>query len=386
MINIIETGFKDKITQRPTLPKVDEFKDYIADVLTSKRLTNNALQQEYLATVLKDKLDVENVATFANDSIALMTAIKALKIMGEVIVSPFSSSLICNVLYWLDIDFKFCDIDEATMNINADKIEELITARTSAIIVPHVFGNPCDIDQIARIANLHGLKVIYDASQAFGTAFQGEGIGNFGDVTLFGFHALELFTTAEGAVLTCNDAKLKHRIDLLKNYGIDLAIPMGQCISVPGINGRMNELQAALGNANLEHIEEEIKKRKILVEIYEDELENVMGISFPAFNEFTSRGYNCFVIKIDEKLFGRSRNWVCEELSKYNIYARMDYMLCSEYKCYHQHASAKPDNLSVAYTVASQSLVLPLYGELSVEAVKKISCIIKSFYLNEKEV
>ena len=259
------------------------------------------------------------------------------------------------------------------MNIDADKIEPLITPRTSGILAVHVFGTPCDVEKIQKIANKYNLKVIYDAAHAFGTTINNKGIGNFGDITMFSFHPTKLFHSGEGGALTCKDQLLKKRIDLLKNFGIKNE---NEVVDI-GINGKMNEIQAALGLSVLEEVKDEMKKRKILLNAYHHYLEKIDGISFIQLSQTINNSYQYFVLRIREKEFGKSRDYVYEQLKKYNVFTRKYFNpLCSEYPHYRKLPSSKKSLLPVANQVASEVLSMPFYGGLTVVDIEKICRIL----------
>jgi len=225
------------------------------------------------------------------------------------------------------------------------------------------------------VADRYGLRVVYDAAHAFGVEIDGRGIGTFGDISMFSFHATKLFHTAEGGALTFNNKELKARIDLLKNFGIKNE----EEVIMPGINGKMNELQAALGLVVLGCIDEERRKRKALSDRYMECLQDVEGITcLDNEKPGIKNSYQYFVVRIDEKLFGRSRDYVHDELKKYNVFTRKYfYPLCSDYTCYRQLPSAAVGNLPVATKVSLEVLSLPFFGGLSVDDVEKICLILR---------
>ncbi|MCL6583029.1 MAG: DegT/DnrJ/EryC1/StrS family aminotransferase [bacterium] len=361
---------------RPILPNLEELTEKLKEVWESKWLTNNGPQHQLLEEKLRQLLKVPYLSLFNNGTIALITACQSLRLSGDVITTPFTFPATPHVLSWNNIKPIFCDIDPNTMNIDANKIESMITPQTTGILAVHVFGTPCDVIKIQEVADRYGLKIIYDAAHAFGVEIRGEGIGNFGDISMMSFHATKLFHTAEGGALTFQDKNLKLRIDLLKNFGIKNEDE----VVMPGINGKMNELQAILGLINLNYFEQEREKRKLLTETYRQCLRDVEGVSFLDDSPEVKSSYQYFVIRIHEKAFGRSRNEVYSEFKRYNIFTRKYfYPLCSDYTCYRHLPSSSPTNLPVAQEVVQQVLSLPLYGELSVSDVEKICDILKSF-------
>ncbi len=362
---------------RPLLPDLFDFTERLKEVWDAKWLTNNGPQHILFEKKLREVLNVPYLSLFNNGTIALIVACQSLRLSGEVITTPFTFPATSHILIWNGIKPVFCDIDPVTMNIDAEKIESMITPQTTGILAVHVFGIPCNADKIQDVADRYGLKVIYDAAHAFGVEIGGIGIGTFGDITMFSFHATKLFHAAEGGALTFNDKNLKPRIDLLKNFGIKNE----EEVIMPGINGKMNELQAALGIVVLNYIEEEKKKRKVLLNAYRKYLKGIEGISLIA-NERSNlkMSYQYLVIRIDEKLFGCSRDYVYQEFKKYNVFTRKYfYPLCSNYSCYRHLPSSNPANLPVANKVASEVLALPFYGGLTVDDVGIICNILISF-------
>ncbi|RAM58317.1 aminotransferase, partial [Mesotoga sp. SC_3PWM13N19] len=325
-------GFDKPIyVTRPLLPPLEELSKSLQDVWNAQWLTNSGAKHKELESKLRDYLKVPQLSLFNNGTIALLVAIKALELTGEVITTPFTFAATAHSISWMGLEPVFVDIDPATMCIDPNRIEEAITPRTSAIMPVHVFGTPCDVKAIQEIADRHNLKIIYDAAHAFGTEIDGTGIGNFGDITMYSFHATKLFNSAEGGALACKSEELKKKIDLLKNFGIKNE---EEVIEV-GINGKMNELQAAMGLAVLDHIEEERQKRAIIKQTYIENLKDIPGIKLMPDLPTVRSSYQYFAIGIDEEEFGRSRDYVYEELKKNNVFARKYFHpLCSNFECY----------------------------------------------------
>ncbi|GAH75290.1 unnamed protein product, partial [marine sediment metagenome] len=260
----------------PALPSLKEFILYLEDIWQSKQLTNNAKYHQQLEKEMADFLGVKHVALFVNGTLALVTALQVLRITGEVITTPFSFVATTHALWWNNIQPVFVDMEPEFCNINPEKIETAITPKTTAILPVHVYGNPCNMEKIQDIADTYGLKVIYDAAHAFGNKINGTSILNNGDLSILSFHATKTYTTMEGGAIICHDEKIKNRIDFLKNFGF-----AGEtAVVAPGINSKMNEMQAALGLLQLKHHRRNIEKRRKIAEIYKDKLKPVKGISF----------------------------------------------------------------------------------------------------------
>ena len=371
-------GFSEPIyVTRPVLPKIEEVTAKLQEIWDLKWLTNNGPQHHALEKKLQEYLKVPCLSLFNNGTIALMVACQSLRISGDVITTPFTFAATPHVLSWNNVKPIFCDVDPVTMNIDADKIESLITPQTTAILAVHVFGNPCNVEKIQDIADRYGLKVIYDAAHAFGVEIDGKGIGNFGDISMMSFHATKLYHTIEGGALMHGDHNLKNRIDLLKNFGIKNE----EEVVMPGINGKMNEVQAAVGQIMLGYVADEREKRRKLAEIYDEELRQVPGIALmPKMDERIKLNHQYYVIRINEEEFGRSRDYVYEEFKKYNVFARKYFHpLCSEYTCYRQLSSAAPERLPEAVKIGKEVLSMPMYGGLTEADVRKICQIMLSF-------
>lgn len=359
---------------RPMLADLNEVDSELRDIWESQWLTNGGAKHQQLEEELKKTLKVPGLSLFNNGAIALIVAIQSLRLSGEVITTPFTFPATTHVLPWNNITPVFCDIDETTLTIDSKKLESVMTAKTTGILGVHVYGMPCDVHSIQEIADRYGLRVIYDAAHAFGTEIEGKGIGTFGDISMFSFHATKLFHTLEGGALTFNAPHLKPRIDLLKNFGIKNE----EEVIMPGINGKMNEVQAAIGLINLRHLDAERQKRHNIIEAYKQNLADIKGIKVFEIPNGIRNSYQYFIIRIDEE-FGVSRDQVHLELKKYNVITRKYfYPLCSEYSCYKQLPSADPANLPVAHKVVKEVLCLPLYGNLKLDEVEKICDLIRS--------
>lgn len=360
---------------RPLTPDLSDLQKMLEGVWDSKILTNNGPKHQELEKAINKTLKVPLSCLFNNGTIALITAFQALGLKGEVITTPFTFPATPHVLNWNNISPVFCDIDPETLTIDHRKIESLITKKTSAILGVHVYGIPCAVNEIQKIANSYGLKVIYDSAHAFGTEIEGKGIGTFGDISMFSFHATKLFNTVEGGCVTFNDPNLKQKIDLLKNFGIKNENE----VILPGINGKMNEIQACIGLLNLQNIEKEKQKRAAIANIYHEELYDFPGIKLVNMPTHTTNSFQYFVIRIEEAKFGLSRDQIHEKLKQWNIVTRRYfYPLCSDYECYHDLPSSAAANVPIAQRVSREVLALPFYGELPLDDVKKICLILKS--------
>ena len=359
---------------RPPLPDKKDVYRKIDEIWDSQWLTNVGPQHHRFETEIKKYLDVPNISLFCNGTLALQLACQALRLSGEVITTPFTFAATPHVLYWNGISPIFCDIDPHTFNLDPQRIESMITPNTTAILPVHVFGYPCDTKSIREIADRYGLRVIYDAAHAFGVEVNGEKIGNFGDLSMFSFHATKIYHTLEGVALTFRDESLRERLEFAKNFGFKGE----ENIVVPGINAKMNEFQAAIGLLMLDLVEEEIEKRKNLTMIYRDRLSEIPGINFRTEMPGVKHNYYNFVVRVDENKFGISRDDLYDNLKVYNIFTRKYfYPLCSQFQCYRQHSSAAPDNLPFAESISKEVLSLPLYGNLEPQDINHICDILE---------
>ena len=374
---------KQIFISRPLTPDKDELFAEYEKILSSGWLTNNGSYLQEFEKQLSKFLEVDKCSVFCNGTLALQLAIQGLRLGGEVITTPFTFPATVHALYWNNIKPVFCDVDPKTYNIDVNKIESLITPNTTGILPVHVFGNPCDVFLIEKIANNYGLKVIYDSAHAFGVRYDGKAIGNFGNASMFSFHATKSFNTLEGGAITSPDASLITRLSFFKNFGI----VDEEHIIGPGINGKMNEFQAAFGLLNLKKVNAEIEKRKALTKIYLEKLKKIEGLSFQFFDSAVERNYQYFTIKVDSELFGLSRDELHLALKKENIITRKYfYPLCSNYACYQAIPSASKDSLPEANKLSKSILSLPLYGELKEEEVFKIIECIESCHRHAREI
>lgn len=348
------------VTQ-PSLPPLEEFTEYLKQIWDSKILTNNGPFHQQFEKELADYLGVKYLSVFANGTLALVTALQALRITGEVITTPFSFVATTHSLWWNNIKPVFVDIEPDYFNIDPARIEAAITPQTTAIMPVHVYGNPCRVYEIQKIADTYGLKVIYDAAHAFGVTIDGNSILNYGDFSVLSFHATKTFNTIEGGAIICHDEKTKRRIDYLKNFGFADEVTVVE----PGINAKMNEIQAAYGLLQLKHVDDYIEKRKKVTEYYRENLSEVKGVRVLNDIQGVRHSYTYFPILIDAKEHGSTRDEVYEKLKKHNIYSRRYfYPLISQFPTYRGLPSAAKGKMPVAEETADKVLCLPIYPDL----------------------
>jgi dTDP-4-amino-4,6-dideoxygalactose transaminase len=362
------------VTQ-PDLPPLNEFIEYLQKIWGNKILTNNGPFHQQLEKELAAFLNVPYISLFANGTLALVTALQALRITGEVITTPYSFVATTHSLRWNGLKPVFVDIEPEFCTIDPEKIESAITPHTTAILPVHVYGNPCRIERIKEIADIYGLKVIYDAAHAFGVMYKNQNICHYGDLSTLSFHATKVFNTMEGGAIICHEASTKKRIDYLKNFGF----ANETTVMAPGINSKMNEMQAALGLVQLKYYSENIEKRMILYEVYNESLKDIKGIRTFSIPFETISNFAYFPILVNEMEYGLTRDELYEKLKQENIYGRRYfYPLISQFSMYNGLPSADPMNLPVASRIAEQVICLPMYPALLSENVDKIARIIRS--------
>lgn len=362
------------LVTQPLLPPLEEFVPYLEKIWESKWLTNNGQFHKQLEQALCDYLGVKHICLFSNGTLALITALQALRITGEVITTPFSFVATTHALWWNNIKPVFADIEPNTFNLDPAKVEAAITPQTTAIMPVHVYGNPCNLEAFQRLADSYNLKLIYDAAHAFGVEVNGNSILNFGDLSILSFHATKVFNTFEGGAIVCHDEKMKRHIDDLKNFGF-----RGETTVVaPGINAKMNEVQAAFGLLQLKYIDEARDNRKHITEKYRAELAGIKGIQCLNDLPNTKHAYSYFPILIDEDEYGISRDELYEKLKTKNIFSRRYFFpLISNFPTYEGLTSANKDNLPVANEIANKVLCLPIYTDLTKEQLDSIiKCVI----------
>ena len=364
---MLEPFAKPLYITQPLLPDMDEMNEMLKVIWASKQLSNNGNMVKQLEKDLSAYLNTDFLSVFSNGTVALQLACKVLRLSGEVITTPFTFAATAHSLTWNNIKPVFCDIEEDSFNINTDQIESLITQNTTAIMPVHVFGYPCNVEKIQQIADKYGLKVLYDAAHAFGVKVNGKSIADFGDISMFSFHATKIYHTIEGGALTFKDP--------YQNFGIQ----NGENVMEPGTNGKLNEIQAAVGILLLKQVESEIESRKEITNLYRQMLEEVPGIITSRDIEGIDHNYSYFVIRVDKEEYGLSRDELYDKLLEYNVIARKYfYPLCSNFQCYKDFPSSQKENLPIANKISDMVLSLPLHGRLQKNDVEKICAIIKA--------
>ena len=364
----------------PLLPPLEEFIPYLQQIWDSKWITNNGQFHQQLEQALAEYLGVEYISIFTNGTLPLITALQALGLtQGEVITTPYSFVATTHAIWWNQLTPVFVDVDPITGCIDPDKIEEAITEKTVAIMPVHVYGTPCDTERIDAIAKKHNLKVIYDAAHAFAIQKDGVSILKKGDISTLSFHATKTYNTIEGGALICHSEEMKQKIDYLKNFGFeDETVVVG-----PGINSKMDEIRAAYGLLNLQHVNSAIAARKRVAEQYVEALKDIEGITLyqPIVDSFNFKhltlniqlNYSYFPIFVDATTFGMTRDELYEKMRANNVLGRRYfYPLISTFSPYNMYPSAAKENLPNAHKMADAVICLPMHHALSDEDVKRV--------------
>lgn len=352
----------------PLLPPLEEFIPYLQRIWDSRILTNGGSMHQALEKALCDYLGVEHIALFANGTLALVTSLQALRVTGEVITTPYSFVATAHSLLWNGIKPVFVDIDPVTLNLDPARIEAAITPKTTAIMPVHCYGTPCDVAEIQRIADTYNLRVIYDAAHAFSVRDAGGSVLRHGDLSVLSFHATKVFNTFEGGAIICPDARTRQRINHLKNFGFVDEVT----VVAPGINGKMNEVCAAFGLLQLQHIDQALARRAQIDALYRQRLADVPGLHCLRASDHVSPNNAYFPILVQDE-YPLSRDELFQRMREHDILVRRYFFpLISEFPMYRGLPSALPSNLPVAHAAARRVLCLPIYPDLSEDDVERI--------------
>ena len=361
------------LVTRSSMPSYEEYCEEIKELWDTHWLTNMGPKHKQLQKKLEEFFDIPHVALYTNGHLALENAIAALNLPkgGEVITTPFTFASTTHAIVRNGLVPVFCDVKADDYTIDTKMIEELITDNTVAIVPVHVYGNMCDVEEIDRIAKKYGLKIIYDAAHAFSVKYKGKSSASFGDASMFSFHATKVFNTIEGGCVCFKDDSWVQLLNDMKNFGIHGP----ESVEYVGGNAKMNEFQAAMGLCNLRHLDEEIAKRKKVVERYRERLEGVEGIKLSVIQKDVESNYAYFPVVFDGYKY--TRNEVFEKLAEQGIGARKYfYPLTNSFECYRNYPTAGTEKTPVAQHMALRVLTLPLYADLSLEDVDRICDVI----------
>ncbi len=355
------TAGKPIYVTQPQLPPLEEFIPYLERIWESRQLTNGGPMHGQLESALAEYLGVPHVALFNNGTIALLTALQSLELSGEVITTPYSFAATAHSLLWNRMTPVFADIEAGSFNIDPDRIEAAITPATTAILPVHCYGDPCRVERIREIAARRGLRVVYDAAHAFGVRYRGESLAKHGDLAVLSFHATKVFNTFEGGAIVCHDPETKQRIDRLKNFGI----VDEDRIEAAGLNGKMNEVQAAFGLLQLRHLAPALARRRAIDAAYRQALAGGPGVSCLPPPRETERNCSYFPILVGAGA-RCGRDALYRELRERGIFCRRYFHpLLSALPMYAGCASASTENLPNATRAAREVLCLPMHPELA---------------------
>ena len=362
------------LVTRSSIAPLEEYTNEIKSIWETHWMTNAGEKHNQLEKKLQEFLGVKNVSLCVNGHTSLELCIEAMGLKGEIITTPFTFVSTTNSIIRTGCTPVFCDIDPKTYTIDSKKIESLITDKTCAIMPVHVYGNICDVEEIDKIAKKHNLKVIYDAAHAFGETYNGVGVANYGDASIFSFHATKVFNTIEGGAICSNDDKMPEIFKMLRDFGIRDE----ENIDYVGTNSKMNEFSAAMGLCNLRHLDEEISKRKKVYERYNSNLNGISGISIPSEQAGLVRNYAYYPIVVEKRLYGHDRNELFFELKRNDVYSRKYfYPLTNKPNCIASRFN--PGDTPIAETISLNVLTLPMYADLELVNVDRICEIIKNY-------
>lgn len=360
---------KEITVTSPLMPPLEELRPYLEDIWKSKRITNEGFYHAALEEAIKDFLKVPYVSLFTNGTNALICALRTLHITGEVITTPYSFVATTHALQMNGLEPVFADITPSSFNLDPIRTEQAITRKTTAILPVHVYGTPCDTDELKEIADAHHLKIVYDAAHAFGVEHKGRSLLTAGDLSVLSFNATKVYNTIEGGAIICHDKETKKQADRIRSFGFVTETD----VAVPGTNGKLDEIRSAYGLAALGHVKEAIELRRRMTEYYHKALQQVKGISLLHHPENVKPNYSYFPIIIDSREFGISRNKLYEKMKNDHILCkRYFYPLISSFSPYKGLDSAHSDNLPVANRMADSVLCLPVHHELSEKDAERI--------------
>jgi dTDP-4-amino-4,6-dideoxygalactose transaminase len=361
---------------RPFLPPLPEFCSGLEEIWANGWLTNNGPVVQRYQRELCRHFDTENLCLFNNGTLALQIALQGMRLSGEVITTPFTFVATTHALYWNKIRPVFVDIEPDHYTLDPEKVEEAITPWTTAILAVHVYGYPCRLKELAKIARRHNLMLLYDAAHAFGVTVDGKSIGHYGDLSMFSFHATKLYHSLEGGMLMFSDPGLKKTFDYLKNFGFENEVE----VVMPGTNAKMNEVQALMRLQVLGHLPAIVNRRQRIDALYRSRLKGVPGLHIPEPPADNVRfNYAYFPMEVDGADFGINRDELYAALQKYNIFTRRYfYPLVSDFPCYRNLAHSDP--LTTAGAVATRILTLPIYDSLALDDVERICDIVGHIY------
>lgn len=361
---------------KPSLPPLEEYVAEIKDMWETGIMTHQGPKHQKLEKELKEYLSAKNITLFGNGHQAMELGINALGLEGEVITTPFTFGSTTQAILRNGLKPVYCDIREDDFTIDCDKIEELITEKTCAILPVHVYGNICDVERIQQIADKHNLKVIYDGAHAFGEIYKDENAANFGDMTMFSFHATKVFNTVEGGCIVYKDGSITQHLEGLRQFG---QIVGTESTPYVGTNAKLTDMHAAMGLCNLKHFDEYIAKREKVAKRYRERLSNVEGLKLSVVQDNLKSNYAYFPLVIEEDKTGITIEMVMDKLKENNIFVRRYfYPLCSDFEIIKEMGIIS--DVPVATYISERVITLPDYSDLTMKEVDEICDITLSLY------
>jgi Predicted pyridoxal phosphate-dependent enzyme apparently involved in regulation of cell wall biogenesis len=361
---------------RPSLPPLEEYVEEIKEMWETGIMTHQGPKHNELQAKLETYMDVPYITLFANGHMALELGLESLKLKGEVITTPFTFGSTTQAILRNGLTPVYCDIKQDDYTIDCDKLERLITEKTSAIVPVHVYGNICEVEKIQEIADRHDLKVIYDGAHAFGELYKGKNVAHYGDMVMFSFHATKVLNTVEGGCLVYRDGDRTQYLEGLRQFG---QIVRTDAVPYIGTNAKMTDMHAAMGLCNLRHIDEYLEKRRAVVERYREHLSGIDGIKLCPVQKDVVSNYAYFPVVFEEQNTGVDRDMVMRNLAEHKVFVRKYfYPLCSDFECI-KEMGIRAD-VPVAAYMSDRVLTLPCYSDLALDEVDRICAIIKSLY------
>ena len=361
---------------RPSLPPLEEYVEEIKEMWETGIMTHQGPKHNELQAKLETYMDVPYITLFANGHMALELGLESLKLKGEVITTPFTFGSTTQAILRNGLTPVYCDIKHDDYTIDCDKLESLITEKTSAIVPVHVYGNICEMEKIQEIADRHELKVIYDGAHAFGELYKGKNVAHYGDMVMFSFHATKVLNTVEGGCLVYRDGDRTQYLEGLRQFG---QIVRTDAVPYIGTNAKMTDMHAAMGLCNLRHIDEYLEKRRAVVERYREHLSGIDGIKLCPVQKDVVSNYAYFPVVFEEQNTGVDRDMVMRNLAEHKVFVRKYfYPLCSDFECI-KEMGIRAD-VPVAAYMSDRVLTLPCYSDLALDEVDRICAIIKSLY------
>ncbi len=377
-------AFNEKVyVGRPYTGNREHFLRRVNDLLDRGWLTNNGPYVQEFEQKIAEMLSVKHCIAICNGTTALEIIIRALDLKGEVIVPSFTFIATAHALKWEEITPVFCDIDPKTFTIDAKKVEALITSNTTGIIGVHLWSRPCDVDALTKIARRRNLKLIFDAAHSFACSYKGEKIGNFGEAEIFSFHATKFFNTFEGGAIVTNNDDLAAKIRLMKNFGFsgyDNVVYLGT-------NGKMSEINAAVGLSNLESLSEFIETNRRNYHSYSERLAGIPGIELIPYDENEKCNYHYIVLAVNEKITQISRDLILKVLAAENVLTRRYfYPGCHRMEPYRSDPFYQEISLPITEKRCEEVLSLPSGTLVNEDNIRRICTLIETIVFNGSEI